>query len=177
MTGQQVLLDEVVFTDYGQFDLTWTASGGFDGDSDRYFEGQINGLVGAADPSGVYIGLGRRSGGSRVRVVLLDQQPARTESQWEDVVEVSTTLGEDAEPYWTTWAGESGGDLSGLTVGNYRVRVSAKGRDLGQADEFADGVVDEYLVELWRAENAPDAILRTTSESARYWHAQWGGRR
>lgn len=50
---------------------------GFDGDVDRFFRGQVNGLVGAGDRDGVYVSLARRSGGSRVRVVLLDAEPAR----------------------------------------------------------------------------------------------------
>ncbi len=61
----QVLLDEVIRTDYGQFDLVWSDDAvGFDGDFDRFFHGQNNGLVGAADGEGVYLNLARRSGGS-----------------------------------------------------------------------------------------------------------------
>ena len=43
---RKLLLDQVVGTDYGQFDLVWTQDGGFDGDFDRVFAGQVNGLVG-----------------------------------------------------------------------------------------------------------------------------------
>jgi hypothetical protein len=76
-----------------------------------------------------------------------------------------------------TWAGETGGPLSGLAPGNYRVRVSAKGRDAGADGEFADGVVDEYVVEIWASRQAPDEILRAGSANAQYWHREWGGRR
>lgn len=68
----RLLMDEVVETDYGQLDLVWSEEGGFDGDADRYFAGQVNGLVGGGDANGVYFHLGRRSGGSHVQVVLLD---------------------------------------------------------------------------------------------------------
>ena len=54
----RVLVDEVIHTSYGQFDLVWADGLGFDGDFDRFFAGQINGLVGAADSDGVYINLG-----------------------------------------------------------------------------------------------------------------------
>jgi hypothetical protein len=57
-------MDQTVDTDYGQFDLVWTEAGGFDGNFDRFFAGQVNGLVGASDPDGVYVNLARRSGGS-----------------------------------------------------------------------------------------------------------------
>ena len=67
----RVLLDGVIDTDYGQFDLVWGDDYGFDGDVDRFFAGQVNGLVGAASGQGLYVNLARRSGGSPVRIVLL----------------------------------------------------------------------------------------------------------
>jgi hypothetical protein len=172
-----VLMDELVQTDYGQFDLVWTEGGGFDGDPDRFFDGQSNGLVGAADPNGVYVVLARRSGGSPVRVVLHDVAPDLPGPDYDDIVEVSTTVPEDGEPQWMSWAGETGGDLPGLAPGSYRLRVSARGRDAGADDEFAEEPVDAYLIELWPAAVAPDAILLVTSQNAAYWHATWGGRR
>lgn len=55
----RVLLDEVIETDYGQFDVVWSEGLGFDGDFDRFFAGQVNGLVGAASGEGVYSNLAR----------------------------------------------------------------------------------------------------------------------
>jgi hypothetical protein len=46
----RVLLDATIRTAYGQFDLTWSDELGFDGDFDRYFAGQVNGLAGAGSP-------------------------------------------------------------------------------------------------------------------------------
>lgn len=172
-----MLLDEVIQTDYGQLDLTWSYDGGFDGDWDRYFAGQTNGLVGAADLHGIYLNLARRSGGSPVRVVLLDAAPGDPGGEWEDVVEVSTVVPEGADARWCSWGGEGSGDLDGLTPGEYRVRVCARGRDAGHDDEFADGPVDWYLVELWPASVTDDTILRTGSADAAYWHREVGGRR
>ncbi len=172
-----VLLDDVVHTDYGQFDLAWTEDGGFDGDADKFFRGQVNGLVGAADPGGVYLNLARRSGGSRVRITRRDSAPPLPPVEYDDVVEVSVRIPSDSDVRWMTWAGETGGPLTGFASGDYRVRVSAKGRDAGADDEFADGVVDEYVVEIWAEGEAPDQILRVGSESAKYWHREWGGHR
>ena len=172
-----VLLDEVVYTDYGQFDLAWTEEGGFDGNADRYFGGQVNGLVGAADPGCVYLNLARRSGGSHIRITLLDSAPPLPPVQYDDVVEVSVRIPSDAAARWMTWAGETGGPLTGFAPGDYRVRVSAKGRDAGADGEFADGVVDEYVVQIWAGGQTPDEILRVGSENAQYWHREWGGRR
>ncbi|GAB3624000.1 hypothetical protein GCM10027418_20840 [Mariniluteicoccus endophyticus] len=170
---ETVLLDEVVETDYGQLDLRWTWDGVFDGDWDRSFAGQVNGLVGAANPHGMYVNLARRSGGSGVRIVLHDVAPA-VDAEAEDVVEVSVVVA--GEPHWETWGGMGGGELE-LPDGSYRVRVGATGRDEGAADEFAEEVLDRYVIDLWPADPEPDAILRTTSENAAYWHREIGSRR
>lgn len=172
-----LLFDEVVHTDYGQFDLVWSAGHlGFDGDCDRFFGGQENGLVGAAVPDGLYINLARRSGGSRVRIELMESEPALLDRTWGDVVEVSVTVPEHAETGWATWAGESTVRLE-LPPGSYRVRVSAQNRDAGRAGEFAEAVVDSYRIQLWRAETREDEVLRVGSEDAQYWHREAGSRR
>jgi hypothetical protein len=170
-----VLLDDVIYTDYGQFDIVYSDGGGFDGDADPYFAGQANGWVGAASPDGIYLVLGRRSGGSHLRIVLLDHQPA-TDSTWEDVVEVSTIVPAAGPVGWMSWAGESGGPVD-LPPGEYRLRVNAKGRDAGAADELADQLLDEYLLEFWRASPGPDTVIKTTSADASYWNETWGGRK
>ncbi|MEK0155982.1 hypothetical protein [Arthrobacter oryzae] len=173
---ERVLLDQVIETDYGQLDLAWGEDGFFDGDFDRSYHGQVNGLVGAAHPRGVHVNLARRSGGSPVRMVLLDAPPGSDDGQWEDVVEVSITLPEGQEMIWSAWADLSTGPI-GLPPGSYRLRVSAKGRDEGHSGELAEGTVDEYLLQLWPAPWQPDAVLRTGSEDAGYWHQSVGNRR
>ncbi|WP_157803870.1 hypothetical protein [Luteimicrobium subarcticum] len=166
----------MIRTDYGQFDLTWSDDGGFDGDWDRFFAGQANGLVGAADPDGVYINIARRSGGSPVRIVLLDTPPGDPDASWDDVVEVSTVVPVGVDVRWQTWAGEDWGRLEAIVPGQYRVRVNARGRDAGSDGEFAAGAVDWYLIELWSAPPAPDVIVRTGSDNAAYWHGEVGDR-
>ena len=170
------MTEGVIDTDYGQLDLAWTDEFGFDGDSDAHFARQVNGLAGAASGGGVYLTLARRSGGSQLAVVLHDSEPPLPADSWEDVVEVSTEVSADAEPRWTTWAGEDSGALS-IPSGTYRVRVSARGRDAGRDGEFADEVVDWYLVELWPAPHTADAIVRVGSADAAYWHNERGSRR
>lgn len=173
---ERILLDEVIRTDYGQFDLTWGDSVGFDGDFERYFKGQVNGLVGAGDANGVYIHFARRSGGSPVRIVWLDAAPTPDDS-FQDIVEVSITIPPGSAVGWQSWAGETSGALPDVPPGNYRLRVSARDRDLGRAGEFADGPVDAYLIELWPSLIEPDAVLRVGSADAEYWHHEWGNRR
>lgn len=173
---RETLLDQLIKTEYGQFDLLWGADYGFDGDFDRFFAGQSNGLVGAASGQGLYVHFARRCGGSPVRIVLLDSAPAPDPGQWEDIVEVSVTVPAGASPHWSTWAGEHG-DTFDLAAGTYRVRASARGRDAGRAAEYADGAVDFYLLEIWLAPAQPDSIIRSTSADAAYWHREVGGRR
>jgi len=174
---ERILLDDVIKTDYGQFDLVWGGDYGFDGDFDRFFDDQVNGLAGAASGQGLYINLARRSGGSPVRIVLLQDAPSVSEADvWEDGVEVAINIPRNAEPSWCTWAGEKSGPLD-IPPGSYRVRVSARGRDAGADGEFADGPVDFYLLEIWPAAPEPDLIIRSTSADARYWHREVGTRR
>ena len=173
---RQTLLDRLIKTDYGQFDLLWGDGYGFDGDFDRFFAGQSNGLVGAASGQGLYLNIARRSGGSPVRIVLLDSAPAPDPDQWEDIVEVSVTIPAGTSPSWSTWAAEHSGPLD-LPPGTYRVRASARGRDAGRAAEFAGGAVDFYLLEIWPAPAQPDSVIRSTSADADYWHREVGGRR
>lgn len=175
MLVADVIFDGMVQTDYGQFDLVWGDDFGFDGDFDRFFDGQVNGLAGAAAGEGLYLNLARRSGGSPVQIVRHDTEPLLRED-WEDVVEVSISVPLDAQPTWSTWAGEESGPLL-IPHGTYRVRVNARGRDAGRDGEFADEPVDWYLIELWPAPTGPDAILRTTSADATYWHSEVGSRR
>jgi hypothetical protein len=167
------LLNEVVNTDYGQLTLEW-GEDIWDGDVGRFFNDQQNGFVGASDPDNVVIVLARRSGGSAVRIVLYTSEPPSHE-EWEDVVEVSVQLPPGRVMRWCSWASESWGPLL-VPPGQYRLRVSAAGRDAGARDEFADGVVDKYLIELWPAPDALDAVVRTGSDDARYWHQTWGTR-
>ena len=166
------MLDHVVMTDYGQFDIVWGGFG-FDGDFAPFFAGQVNGLVGAARGDGIYIHFARRYRGSHVRIVLLEQEPPEPGDQWEDVVEVSATVPAGATVGWLSWAGETGGALEALVPGSYRLRVSACGRDRAHAR----GAVDHYLLEFWAAAPGPDHILRTGSANALYWHREIGSRR
>jgi hypothetical protein len=168
------LLSQVVDTDYGQLTLEW-GEDIWDGDADRFFKDQRNGFVGAGDPDNVLIVLARRSGGSAVRIVLDTSEPSSSH-EWEDVVEASFKLPAGRSMRWRSWAGESGGPLL-VPAGQYRLRVSAIGRDAGAQNEFADEVVDRYLIEMWPAPDAPDAVLRVGSDDARYWHGTWGARR
>ncbi|MCX2749216.1 hypothetical protein OOZ51_15515 [Arthrobacter sp. MI7-26] len=105
---KRVLLDQTIYTDYGQFDLIWSETGGFDRDFARFFAGRVNGLIGASDPDGVFVNLARRSGGSSVRMILLEDPPADNDASWEDVVAVSFIFPDGHSMGWLSWAAEAG---------------------------------------------------------------------
>ncbi|MDQ0643488.1 hypothetical protein [Microbacterium murale] len=168
-----VLLDDVIYTDYGQFTIVSNA-GSFDGDAARFFAGQANGWVGADVPGTLHVVLGRRSGGSRVRIELSTDEPQLERSQ--DIVEGSVTFQPDTPVAWEAWAAETSGPLA-IPPGSYRTRVSAIGRDEGSANEFAEIAVDSYLIQFWPAPASEDAILKTSSQDATYWNREWGSRR
>ena len=171
--SEKTLLETTVMTDYGQFDLVWDGGVPFNGEPDMFFEGQVNGLVGAAAPGSIYFILARRSGGSKLTIRSLAGPPPLPDPMWEDVVEVSAELPDGEAVQWQTWAGETSGELLRLLPGPHRVRVSARGRDEAAIEDGED----RYLIEIWSALMRPDAVLRTTSKDARYWHEAYGGRR
>ncbi|MDO6143148.1 hypothetical protein [Paenarthrobacter aurescens] len=153
---ERVLLDQVIMTEYGQFNLLWSGYG-FDGIFERFFDGQVNGLGPASNPDAIYVRFGRRSGGSDVRIMLLDE-PAELDSD-------------------SSWADETTGELGHVPSGSYRLPVSAKGRDEGHDGEFSEEVIDHYILEMWPATPKSDDIVGTESQSAEYWHKTRGSRR
>jgi hypothetical protein len=80
---------------------------------------------------------------------LADSEPDVPGELWEDVAEVSIEVLPGEPVRWGSWAGETSGALDGIRPGTYRLRVSARGRDAGRDVEFADGIVDAYLLHLW----------------------------
>src|SRR5215471_20895717 len=98
--------------------------------------------------------------------------PAPIGDEWEEVVEASFRP-ETAGLYLVQWAGEASWTLP-LAPIDYRVRYSATGMDRArEQDTLLEGepLLDRYLLQLWPAPPAPDAVIRETSEQAAYWHA------
>lgn len=143
----------------------------FDTDDPEFFEahgGQANGLCGAGAPGVLSMITGTHTGNVPVRVELHDEAPA-VDEQWEDVVEVS--LAAAPEVYWLT-AFDWGEEIGTISAGSYRARWCAtrmdEGYDGARTDE--DPETDRYLLQLWPAPPAPDAVVRQGSDCAAYWH-------
>jgi hypothetical protein len=130
--------------------------------------GQANGLCGAAVPGSLSVVTGTHTGPVPVRAELHDAEPPVGE-QWEDVVEVSLDV--RPEEYWLSafaWAEP----VDGLPAGTHRARWCATGMDEAHDRTRLDGEpeIDRYLLQLWPALPAPDAVVRRGSENAGYWH-------
>lgn len=157
-----------VWVSYGQF---YATDGGFDTPLlEGAFHGQTNGLCGARTGRSLFCITGLHTGTVPVEVQILDAPPT-LEPEWEDAVEVSMQL-TGTELIVQGW-GDDGHTVAVPAPGTYRVRYCAAGMDAGRDQDTTVGdepAPDRYRLQCWPAPAAPDAILRTTSENAAYWH-------
>lgn len=163
-----LLFDDQLHVHYGQF---YVESETFTSNLSESMGGQSNGLCGAAVPGMLFLITGLHTGTVKLTVELLDAPPPLGD-EWEEAVEVSFRPGSESVDL-VQWAGEASWPLA-LTEIDYRVRYCATGMDAARAqDTRLDGepLVDRYLLQLWPAPAAPDAVIRETSECAAYWHA------
>jgi hypothetical protein len=169
----EVLLNRDVMVEYAQ--LYVHGYGSIDNVAiDEPFEGQLNGLCGAAQSGALLLSTGLRFGPVHVIAERHSEPPAPGDG-WEDVVEVSFAA-PDSDIVLRQWDGDR--FPLRLPAGDYRVRVSARGMDLGNDVETLDGdvPVDTYLLQFWPAPPTQDRVLRQTSNTARIKHQQNTGR-
>ena len=162
----RTLFDGDVPVHYGFLHLR--ADGDDDPDLTAARGGQANGLCGAAVPGGLALTTGTHTGAVPVRAELHDSEPP-LEERWEDVVEVPLELA--AGEYLLT-AFAWGEEIGTIPAGSYRARWCAnrmdEGYDGARLDD--DPETDRYLLQLWPAPPAPDAVVRQGSDCAAYWH-------
>ena len=164
-----IVFDQEIHVHYGQFYVQDQTP--FETEMNESFGGQANGLCGAAVPGLLFLITGLHTGQTRVTIEVLDA-PAPIGDEWEEVVEASFRP-ETAGLYLVQWAAEASWTLP-LAPIDYRVRYSATGMDRArEQDTLLEGepLLDRYLLQLWPAPPAPDAVIRETSEQAAYWHA------
>lgn len=137
--------------------------------------GQVNGLLGAAVPTLLFLTFGLSMGNVHLTVRIFETEPELTD-EWEEVVEASFLMPSDKTLGLADWNGTLW-EAVPLVPGSYRVRYSAinfgEGEeqfDEEQADEEADSPVERYELSFWPAEAAPDKIVKTTRPAAAYWH-------
>src|SRR5689334_3213619 len=156
---------------YGFIDLYSDPDGSGDESDDLVGarRGQANGLVGAQVPHQLGMVTGLHTGAVPLIVTWSEDEPPLDE-EWEDVVEVSVEL---STPDLTIATFDNAYGCQVPRAGWHRARYSVIAMDEGQdLDTLEDGETapDRYLLELWPAPPAPDAVVREGSESAASWH-------
>jgi hypothetical protein len=160
-----VLLDQNVFVTYSQ---AWVYlgedlfAGGYD--LSQTFEGQTNGLCGAAQPDVLELITGTHTGDVPFRIELHDSEP-QLGDQWEEVVEASFAPTSAVVSFTGLDSGRT--YRISLPRREYRVRYCLYGMD---DTDTTDKSSDAYLLQFWPAEHAPDCIVRQTSRRAASWH-------
>jgi hypothetical protein len=134
------------------------------------FQGQSNGLCGAACPGMLFLITGLHIGHVGFTVEVLDARP-ELDNSWEEIVEVSFSVGKHAVRM-EDWDGETVTDLP-FSPGSYRVRYCARNMDRGhEVDTIVNGeeAVDFYSLIFWPEAASADCVIKQTSQSAEYWH-------
>jgi hypothetical protein len=142
-----------------------------DWDPDREFgqpdPGGASGLVGVAPGVAVVI-TGTQFGNVSVGVQGGESYPGLDTALWDEVVEVSVVSGPGGQGLCVTSGGDGPEEFLQVTppgAASYRVRVHARGRDLGaDVDVVEDEPVEEHLVQIWPAAATPEVIHKTTDE-------------
>lgn len=164
-----LLLDREVSVHYGQM-YAESAGHEFQGGMAASFQGQVNGLCGAAVPGFLFLLTGTHTGRVGLAVELHRREPV-LDDRWEDVVEVSFGLDGDGLTL-TEWGGGGSYPLA-VPGGAYRVRYCARGMTAGRrggVPEKGHPPWDHYLLQLWPAPPAPDRVVRESTAAAAYWH-------
>lgn len=131
--------------------------------------GQANGLVGARLSGVLAMLTGLHTGKVPLRVELHEAAPVLQEN-WEEIVEAPLTV---TESNYLITTFQDGYELEDPPPGSYRVRWYASGMDAARQLDTRleeEPALDRYLLQLWPAPVAPDAVVKQTSEIAAYWH-------
>ena len=132
-------------------------------------KGQQNGLCGTRIAHQVALVTGLHTGEVRLRVEWSHVEPAIPDD-WEDVVEASVEL---VSAEMSLQSFEDFYDIRVPRAGWHRVRFLCSGMDQGKeldTTDECDEAPDRYLLQLWPAPEAPDALVRQSSGIAAYWH-------
>jgi hypothetical protein len=134
--------------------------------------GQINGLLGAAIPTLLFLILGVHTGQVKLTINVTADEP-ELDDKWEEVVEASFLMPEQATLGLTDWGGSIWVPIP-LNPGSYRVRYTTV--NFGETDKRTDqysslsDFLEEYELTFWLAPSQSDRILKATRSAAKYWH-------
>jgi hypothetical protein len=161
----KILFNGVLHVHYGQAYVVPEDSAGFA--MEAAFRGQKNGLCGASVPECLFLITGLHTGGVQFRVELHKHTPPDIDD-WADIVEVPFLV--SGPVILQQWAAEAEFPLL-LPKGKYRARYAANNMDKGKEIDTDPKGPDSYLLQFWpAATQTSDAIIKQTSECAKYWH-------
>lgn len=180
MTEQnsKVLFSGNLGIDYGQFYFDVADNEDEDDDfldPDGAFDGQENGICGAAQAGKLFFVTGIQNGKIAIRVELHAAEPPIDQS-YEEVVEVPFQRGK-APVSLCEWAHEETHELE-LPSGSHRVRycIDGMGKDYDDDGDWEAPVPEQrHLIQIWSCNLKEDKVLKHTSDTAAYWHREWGG--
>jgi hypothetical protein len=126
--------------------------------------GSGTGLV-TATGSAALVSTGTANGPVEVTVHFLQAPPARLASEWQEVAEVSLSSS-GASFLLSNMDGEISEEITPPNgVGDYRLRVHARGRDdANQSVLPLETVLEHHLLQLWPAPPAPPTLLTGSDE-------------
>ena len=162
-----VLFAQNINVNYGQAYLE--LAGPFDGSMEDCFRGQQNGICGAAASDVLFLTTGLHTGQVGFTINLFEADQG-IDDRWDEIVEVSL-LAPKSEISLVEWAAETGHKML-IIPGTYRARYHARGMQAGSDldTNTTTSAVDTYRLDLWKADRAPDRVIKQTSEIAAYWH-------
>lgn len=162
----ELLFDETLSVHYGFVFLS--PADEEDPDLDESRRGQVNGLLGAGTGDALALTTGTHTGDVPLRIEWHDAEPALDDA-WDDVVEASVDI---TDRDMRLAAFDDAREVRLPATGAHRVRLCATGFEAARREEDLedDRVPDRYLLQLWPAPIAGDAIVRVSGPGAQYWH-------
>lgn len=157
-----------MFVAYGQYYLQGDEFLSVYDDADtvrRIFAG--NSLA-AGGPEHLTVHAGTHTGWIRLTTRQCAAEPPLPGDEWETVVDVSICSTSGVLRLFQ-WGGDVQGDAGNFATcgaGWYRVRVQARGRDEGDAQQ-GDTPVEEHFLSVWPAPPEPDTVHRANDTFAR----------
>ncbi len=173
-------LDKVLYSgtlgiEYGQFYVDID-----DDDFEDYlepeaaFEHQNNGICGAAQTGKLFLVAGTQDGVIEIEVKLHSSEPT-VDDTYEEIVEVSIEIGKK-QLMLCEWGNETTHNLN-INPGTYNVRYSIIGmeKEYNDDSDWESPIPGQrYYLQFWPGQKQKDVIKKCTSETAKYWHKEWG---
>lgn len=145
-------------------------------DPGEAFENQENGICGAAQIGKLFFVTGIQNGTASVDIELYAAEP-EIDNRFEEIVDVAFQRGKT--PVALCGWGCEETYLIELPEGNYGVRynIIAMGAEYGDDDDWEAPVRGQkHVIQIWPSVITEEKIVKSTSETASYWHKEWGGK-